>query len=46
MTDLSLGMLLWSQAATWPEMLGVNRRDDIETIERLIGEVKPLVDGG
>ncbi|MEK6719394.1 MAG: LLM class flavin-dependent oxidoreductase [Chloroflexota bacterium] len=26
MTDLKLGMLLWSQAATWPEMLAATRR--------------------
>lgn len=28
MTDLKLGMLLWSQAATWPEMLDAARRVD------------------
>ena len=28
MTDLKLGILLWSQAATWPEMLDTARRVD------------------
>jgi alkanesulfonate monooxygenase SsuD/methylene tetrahydromethanopterin reductase-like flavin-dependent oxidoreductase (luciferase family) len=28
MTDLRLGILLWSQAATWPEMLSAARRVD------------------
>ncbi|HWP61882.1 MAG TPA: LLM class flavin-dependent oxidoreductase, partial [Candidatus Binatia bacterium] len=27
-TDLKLGILLWSQAATWPEMLDAARRVD------------------
>jgi len=86
MTDLKLGVALWSQAATWPEMLEAARRieaagcdhlwtwdhllaiygdaaqpifegwsllagwavatEDPETIERLSGEVKPMVDRG
>ena len=28
MTDLKTGILLWSQAATWPEMLDAAKRVD------------------
>ena len=28
MTDLNTGILLWSQAATWPEMLDAAKRVD------------------
>ncbi|MEX1171850.1 MAG: hypothetical protein WEG56_04465 [Chloroflexota bacterium] len=28
MTDLKTGILLWSQAASWPEMLGAAKRVD------------------
>lgn len=35
MTDLKLGMLLWSQAATWPEMLDATRRIEAAGYEHL-----------
>ncbi len=35
MTDLKLGMALWSQAATWPEMLDATRRIEAAGYEHL-----------